>query len=117
MARFKNVFIALGIIAVLFAMGFRVEHPHSGFKTAVGSASSSIVLVKKSSLYAVGDKVVAASASADLSPVLGQVSQVNGTKYSVGNGVFLESVEGTKIDGKMVVVLPFFGYIFGALGL
>ena len=116
MARTKNVLIALGLIVVLFVLGFRVEHPHSGFKTAVGSAASSIVVVKHSGAYAVGDKVVAASASKELSPVLGQVSAVNGTSYSIGNGVFLESVDVSKVNGKMVVVIPFLGYLFDLIG-
>jgi len=117
MTRWKNSLIVVAVLVVLFALGFRVEHPHSGFKTAVGSASSSIVIVKKSDAYGVGDKVVADSASKELSPVLGQVTAVNGSTYSVTNGLFLESVEGPKINGKMIVVLPFIGYLFNVVGL
>ena len=117
MLRSKKTLIVLGALVLLYILGFRIEHPQSGFKTALGSASSSIVLTQKSDTYGIGQKVVAASQSKELSPVLGQITAVNGTSYSVTNGVFLESVESKNISGKMIVVLPFFGYLFGVVGL
>ena len=117
MVRSKKTLLVVAALVLLYVLGFRIEHPHSGFKTALGSASSSIVLTQKSENYGVGQKVVAASQSKELSPVLGQITAVNGSTYSVTNGVFLESVEGKDISGKMIVVLPFFGYLLGAVGL
>jgi len=117
MLRSKKTLIAVGALVLLYVLGFRIEHPQSGFKTALGSASSSIVLTQKSDSYGVGQKVVAASQSKELSPVLGQVTAVNGNSYSVTNGVFLETVEGKNISGKMIVVLPFFGYLLNVVGL
>ena len=117
MERFKKPLIVVAILVVLYALGFRIEHPKSGFKTAVGSASSSIVLVQKADNYGVGQKIVGASASKELSPVLGQVTAVSGTTYSVTNGVFLESIEAKNINGKMIVVLPFLGYLLNIIGL
>ena len=117
MLRSKKTLIVVAALVLLYVLGFRIEHPHSGFKTALGSASSSIVLTQKSGNYAVGQKVVAASQSKELSPILGQVTAVNGSSYSVTNGVFLESVEGKNISGKMIVVLPFFGSILNLIGL
>ena len=117
MSRTKTTLITVLVLVALFALGFRVEHPHSGFKTALGSASSSVVITKKGDLYGVGDKVVAASASKELSPLLGQVTAVTGNGYSITNGVFLETVEGKNINGKMIVVLPFIGYLLNLVGL
>lgn len=117
MARSKTPLIVIAVLVVLFALGFRVQHPHSGFKTALGSASSSLVITRHSSTYGVGEKVIAASSSKELSPFLGSITAVNGTSYAVANGVFNESVDASKISGKMVVVIPFFGYIFGIVGL
>jgi hypothetical protein len=117
MLRSKKTLIVLASIALLYLLGFRLEHPHSGFKSAVGSASSSIVITQKSDSYSIGQKVVAASQSKELSPVLGQVTAVNGSTYSVTNGVYLETVEGKQIAGKMIVVLPFFGYLLNVVGL
>lgn len=117
MSRYRTPLIVFASFALLFALGFRVEHPHSGFKTVVGSASSSLVITQKSATYSVGQKVVASSASKELSPILGQVTAVNGTTYSITNGTFLESVEAKNINGKMIVVLPFIGYLFNIVGL
>lgn len=117
MSRYRTPLIILASLVLLFALGFRIEHPHSGFKTVVGSASSSLVITQKSESYSVGQKVVASSASKDLSPILGQVTAVSGTTYSITNGTFLESVDAEKINGKMIVVLPFLGYFFNIIGL
>jgi hypothetical protein len=117
MLRSKKTLIVLAALVLLYLLGLRIEHPHSGFKTALGSASSSIVLTQKTGTYSIGQKVVAASQSKELSPVLGQVTAVNGNSYSVTNGVFLETIEGKKISGKMIVVLPFFGYLLNVVGL
>jgi len=117
MMRWKKPLIVVAILVLFYALGFRLEHPNSGFKTAVGSATSSIALVQKSDTYGVGQKVVAASASSELSPVLGQVTAVNGSSYSITNGVFLETVEGEKIQGKLILVVPFLGYLLDIVGL
>ena len=117
MARFKVPVIAAAVLIVLFALGFRFEHPASGFKTALGSPSSSVVITKKADAYSIGDKVVVISASKDLSPLLGQVTAVTDGSYSITNGVFLETISGENIKGKMIVVLPFLGYLLGVVGL
>jgi hypothetical protein len=117
MLRSKKTLIVIAALVLLYLLGFRLEHPQSGFKSAVGSASSSIVLTQKTGSYSIGQKVVAASQSKELSPVLGQVTAVNGNSYSVTNGVFLETVDGKNISGKMIIVIPFFGYLLNIVGL
>lgn len=117
MARFKVPAIVVAVLVVALALGFRVEHPASGFKTVLGSPSSSVVVTKKADAYAVGDKVVVTSASKELSPLLGQVTAVTDGQYSVTNGVFLETISGENVKGKMIVVLPFLGYLLGVIGL
>jgi len=117
MARFKIPAIITAVLVVLLALGFRFEHPASGFKTALGSPASSVVITKKADAYAVGDKVVVNSASKELSPLLGQVTAVTDGEYSVTNGVFLETISGENVKGKMIVVLPFLGYLLGVVGL
>ncbi len=117
MARFKVPVIAAAVLIVLFALGFRFEHPASGLKTALGSPTSSLVISKKADSYSVGDKVVVISASKELSPLLGQVTSVTDGSYSVTNGVYLETIAGEKVKGKMIVVLPFLGYLLGVVGL
>ena len=61
--------------------------------------------------------MVVISASKDLSPLLGQVTAVTDGSYSITNGVFLETISGENIKGKMIVVLPFLGYLLGVVGL
>jgi hypothetical protein len=117
MARFKVPVIIVTVIFLLLALGFRIEHPASGFKTALGSPSSSIVITKSSEVYSVGEKVVVNSASKELSPLLGQVTAVTDGQYSVTNGVFLETISSENVKGKMIVVLPFLGYLLGVIGL
>lgn len=117
MARFKVPAIVVAVLVVALALGFRVEHPAAGFKTVLGSPSSSVVVTKKADAYAVGDKVVVNSASKELSPLLGQVTAVTDGQYSVTNGVFLETISGENVKGKMIVVLPFLGYLLGVIGL
>jgi hypothetical protein len=117
MARFKVPAIVVGVLVVALALGFRFEHPASGFKTALGSPQSSLVITKKADVYSVGDKVVVNSASKELSPLLGQITAVTDAQYSVTNGVFLETISGENVKGKMVVVLPFLGYLLGVVGL
>ena len=117
MARFKVPAIVVAIVVALLALGFRFEHPASGFKTALGSPSSSVVITKKADAYSVGDKVVVKSASKELSPLLGQVTAVTDGSYSITNGVFLETINSENVKGKMIVVLPFLGYLLGVVGL
>lgn len=117
MARFKVPAIVVAALVVLLALGFRFEHPASGFKTALGSPSSSLVITKKADAYTVGDKVIVISASKELSPLLGQVTAITDGQYSVTNGVFLETISSENVKGKMIVVLPFLGYILGVVGL
>jgi LysM repeat protein len=117
MARFKVPAIVVAVLVLALALGFRLEHPASGFKTALGSPSSSVVITKKADTYSVGDKVVVKSASDELSPLLGQVTAITGEQYSVTNGVFLETISSENVKGKMIVVLPFLGYLLEIVGL
>ncbi len=116
MARFKVPAIVVAVLVVLLALGFRFEHPASGFKTALGSPSSSVVITKKADAYAVGDKVVVNSESQELSPLLGQVTAVTDGSYSVTNGVILETISGVNVKGTMIMVLPFLASLLGVVG-
>jgi hypothetical protein len=113
----KRITATLGVLALLFVLGIRVGHPHSGLSTALGSASSSVVIYKSNKDLNVGDKIFGASQDPKLSPVLGEVGEVGPDYYSVKNGKFLERVSKSETRGKLIVVIPFFGYIFGVVGL
>lgn len=113
----KRATAVLGVLALLFVLGIRVGHPHSGLSTALGSASSSLVIYKTSNELAVGEKIFGGSSDPKLSPVLGEVADVSSDFYTVKNGKFLEQVTKKEARGKMLVVIPFFGYLFNVVGL
>jgi hypothetical protein len=113
----KRITAILGVLVLLGVFGFRVGHPNSGLSTALGSASSSIVIYKADKNLEVGDKIFGASLDKSLSPVLGEVAEKGKDDYAVQNGTFLERMTKEDTRGKMVVVIPFIGYLFNIVGL
>jgi hypothetical protein len=112
----KTKLIALAaIIVVLFSLGFRLIHPENGLSSAMGSAKSSIVLYKHAGEYAVGSKVVV--------EVAGQGKQTGIVKSATAETVDVDTlaafvrVKQEDVLGKLIVVVPFFGTIFGIVGL
>jgi hypothetical protein len=112
--RTKLIAVA-AILVVLFAIGFRVVHPENGLESAMGSAKSSVVVYKSSSSYAIGHKVVV--------EVAGQGKQTGIVKSASDGSVDVDTlaafvrVKNEDVLGKLVVVIPFFGTIFGLVGL
>ena len=113
----KAVGAVLLALALLFALGFRVGHPQAGLTNALGSAQSSLVIYQKAETYSLGQKVIANSADASISPFLGQITGATGNRYDIANGRFNESLTGADIKGKMVFVIPFVGKVLGWVGL
>lgn len=113
----KAVGAVLLAIALLFVLGFRVAHPQAGLTNALGAAESSLVIYQKAESYSVGQKVIAKSADASISPFLGEVIGATGDLYDVGNGRFAQSLTSDQIKGKMVFVIPFIGKVLGWVGL
>jgi hypothetical protein len=113
----KRIVPIVVVIALLGAFGIRIGHPHSGLSTALGSASSSVVIYKSTKNLSVGSKYFGANDVKDLSPVLGEVSEAGKDFYTIKNGKFLERVTKEQARGKMIVVIPFFGYLFSVFGL
>ena len=112
----KTKLIALAaIIVVLFSLGFRLIHPENGLSSAMGSAKSSVVLYKHAGEYAVGSKVVV--------EVAGQGKQTGIVKSATTETVDVDTraafvrVKQEDVLGKLIVVVPFFGTIFGIVGL
>ncbi|CAN2226504.1 hypothetical protein MCEMRE185_01350 [Candidatus Nanopelagicaceae bacterium] len=113
----KRITAVLGVLILLSLFGVRVGHPNSGLSTALGSASSSVVIYKANKNLSVGDKIFGASQDPKLSPVLGEVADKGDDYYTVQNGKFLERITKEDTRGKMIVVIPFFGYLFNIVGL
>jgi len=115
--RVKKPLAALLILTfILFLFGFRITHPKDGLSNALGSAQSSLVVVKKASVYKSGDKIVA-QPQVGKSPVLGIIASAEGGSLEL---ILENSVARTtpdKVSGKLVAVIPFFGYLFTVVGL
>jgi hypothetical protein len=112
----KSKLIALvAIFGVLFILGFRVAHPQEGLQSAMGSAKSSLVVYKSSDSYAVGQKVVVVVANSGNQ--LGVVKSTSPEAVDVDTRVAFVRVNQEDVVGKLVVVLPFFGTLFGLVGL
>ena len=99
------------------AIGFRVHHPQSGLRSAVGSAESSIVLVRQVDTFAAGDRVLVDIGDSTLSPATSIVRAVNEGSIDVQAGDLLVTVEPEKIKGKILALFPFIGSILGVFGL
>ena len=108
--------IAVAAIAgVLFMLGFRAVHPADGLTSAMGSAKSSIVIYKHGGTYDVGQKVVV--------EVSGQGKQSGIVKSATPEAVDVDTraafvrVKQEEVLGKLYLVVPFFGTLFGLIGL
>lgn len=112
----KIKLIALAAIAaLLFALGFRAIHPEDGLSSALGSAKSSIVFYKASSDYSVGSKVVVEVAGGGKQS--GIVKSATAESVDVDTRVAFVRVKKADVLGKLIVVVPFFGTLFGVVGL
>jgi len=115
--RVKKPLAAFLVLAlILFLFGFRLTHPQDGLSNALGSAKSSIAIVKKSSVYKSGDKIVA-QPQVGKSPVLGIIASAEGGSLELilENSVARTTPE--KVSGKLVLVIPFVGYLLSVVGL
>lgn len=115
--RLQKPLIYLLLISVVFlSLGFRIQHPKNGLSNALGSAESSLVIVRQIDKVKAGDKIVAAAQVGE-SPVLGIVASVSDESIELflENGIARTTQE--KISGKLLIVIPFVGYIFNAIGL
>lgn len=116
LTRRGKVFIGVIVAFVLlFALGIRVTHPQSGMEHALGSAESSIAIYRVTDNYSLDDKVVVALP--ENGPALGVVRGVVEGSLDVQIGATLYRLGLADVDGKMVVIIPFIGYLFSAVGL
>lgn len=110
-----KVIALLAIFGLLFAFGFRVAHPQEGLQSAMGSAKSSLVIYKSADTYAVGEKVLVVVT--DSGNQLGVVKSASPESVDVDTRVAFVRVKQEDVVGKLIVVVPFFGTIFSAIGL
>ena len=115
--RLRNPLIALSAFFIVFtALGFSFQHPKDGLSNALGSAESSIVIVKKVDEVKAGDKIVA-GAKVGESPVLGIVASVKDGSIELFLEKGIARSTPDEVSGKLLLVIPFVGYLFNAVGL
>lgn len=103
------------VLVVLFALGFRAAHPQDGLSSAMGSAKSSVVLYKHGSKFSVGQKVVVVVAGQGIET--GIVKSATDETVDVDTRASFVRVKQSEVRGSLIVVIPFFGIIFNAIGL
>jgi hypothetical protein len=112
----KPLAVLLILSFILFLFGFRLAHPKDGLSNALGSAQSSLVVVKKASIYKSGDKIVA-QPQVGKSPVLGIVASAEGGSLELILDKSVARTTPDKVSGKLVLVIPFVGYLLSVVGL
>jgi len=113
---FKSA-IFLGVYFILTGpLGFWFAHPESGLKSAAGSATSSVAIMRTGHNATAGDTVIANSPIADKSPVLAIVASVSEDGYALSTDAGLLVVEKADVKGRLVLVVPFIGIVLNWIG-
>ena len=105
------------LFALLFAFGFRVDHPHSGLKSALGSASSSIAFYHHGSGASKGDKFIVSTGKKLKDPVLAIVTNTGKGFVDIQSGNELQRIKPNQVQGKLIAIVPFIGAILNLVGL
>ena len=111
----KKLGIVALVLAVFFALGFRVGHPDNGLKSALGSAKSSLAIYKTVGQAEIGSKVLVDAKDVGLG--LGIAKSASGGNVDVDLGYTFVRVSQKDVQGKLIAVIPFFGTLFGIVGL
>ena len=110
-----RLLIVVAVIAVFFGAGLRVAHPQDGLSSALGSAKSSIAIYKGASDYKAGQKIIVVIEGSGNQ--LGVIKSATKDTVDVDTGAAFTRVKQEDVVGKLVGVIPFFGVLFGFVGL
>jgi hypothetical protein len=113
----KIATVAVIVIVVMAALGFRLGHPQSGLSSAVGDAKTSILLYKKVDKFSAGDRVLVDIGDSELSPATSIVRSVDDQKIEVQAGDLRVQVAPEQIKGRVLALFPFLGAILSVVGL
>ncbi len=118
MSKIVRPAILVVLVCLLFtAFGFRISHPHSGLKSALGSSSSSLAFYHHTSNVSKGDKIVVTTGLKDKDPALAIVMKADKTSVDIQAGSTLQRVDAKNVQGKLILVIPFVGFILNLVGL
>ena len=113
----NRIAIAVLLIVVLFAFGFRIGHPQDGLKNALGSAKSGVVLYKTGADFKAGAKAMVKITEPDPSPIIAFIVSVEGDDVQIQSGTEVVTVKKDQVYGKLIAVIPFIGSILSVVGL
>jgi len=113
----NRIAIALLLIVVLFAFGFRLGHPQDGLKNALGSAKSGVVLYKTGADFKVGAKAMVRIDAPNPSPIIAFIVSTEGESVEIQSGTEVVTVKKEQVYGKLIAVIPFIGSILSVVGL
>ena len=113
----KKSAAVIAIFVLLFIFGVRVDHPKSGLRSALGSASTSIAIYRDTTNVKVGDKVLANLETLEKSPTLAFVRSIDGKNFDIQSDAQMERIQADAIRGHLIAIVPFIGTILGAVGL
>jgi hypothetical protein len=113
----KRIAIAVLLIVVLFAFGFRIGHPQDGLKNALGSAKSGVVFYKTGADFKVGAKAMVRITQPNPSPIIAFIVSTEGDNVQIQSGTEVITVKKEQVYGKLIAVIPFLGSILSVVGL
>ena len=105
------------IVAIFFAMGFRVGHAQDGLKNALGSAKSGLIIYKNKPDFTVRSKVLVKLAPPAKSPLLAFVMGTKGDSVDIQAGPKTQTVKSSQVYGTLIAVVPFLGSVLSLVGL
>ncbi len=114
---FKVALVAIVVVVVMGALGFRLGHPQSGLSSAVGDARTSILLYKQVDKFSAGDRVLVDIGDSELSPATSIIRSVDGENIEVQAGDLRVQVTPDQIKGRVLALFPFLGAILSVVGL
>jgi hypothetical protein len=120
----KRVLIAsgsvstVGVIAfVLFGViGLQFAHPGAGLGTSMGSANTSVVLIKPDAELVVGKSVLTDLPNTNENPTVAVVAAVNEKAVLLATDTGYAQVRPELVRGNVVMLLPFLGAVANLVG-
>ena len=113
----RGIVFGLILLIILFALGLRIDHPKSGLRNALGSASSSVAVYWHHSTVSAGERIVVVTDKPGLDPVLAIVNNVNTDYVDIQTDEGFQRIPIEKVRGSLVMVFPFVGILLGFVGI
>lgn len=113
----RPIILALIFFLILFGLGLRIVHPESGLKSALGPANSSMAVYWHGTSAAKGDKLVVTSGKPGQDPTLALVTGTTPGFVDIQSGRELQRISSNQVQGKLLAIVPFIGYLVNLIGL